>query len=84
MHGHTYRVRIEIDGDIGRRTGWVADYADVKKVWLGIKDTLDHHTLNDILPNPTCEIIAAYIGEKMAANRVELRETVNCGVVWVR
>lgn len=85
MHGHTYRIRMESEGPVGAETGWVIDYADLKYAWSIIKAQLDHDTLNDILTNPTCELIAEWIGERLPmVSRIELRETVNCGVVWTR
>src|SRR6185312_5624161 len=30
MHGHTYSVRIEVSGTLGKESGWVIDYADIK------------------------------------------------------
>ena len=82
MHGHTYRVRLEISGKVDPVTGWVIDYAELKAKWLPIKDQLDHRLLNDFIDNPTCENIAKWIGVTLGIHRVELRETVNCGVVW--
>lgn len=85
MHGHTYRIRLEVSGPVGVESGWVIDYADLKYAWSIIKAELDHRCLNDELPNPTCELIAEYIGSRLpAVSRIELRETVNCGVVWTR
>lgn len=89
MHGHTYRIRIEITGLIGTQTGWVVDYSDVKEIWNPIKCNLDHQNLNDILDNPTCELLAQWIADRFAyvgvhPSKIELRETMNCGVVWAR
>ena len=85
MHGHTYRIRLEMSGEVGAETGWVMDYSDLKAQWNQVKDMLDHRCLNDILPNPTCELIAAYIGSQIPCLEwIELRETVNCGVFWSR
>ena len=84
MHGHTYRVRMEFTGHVGAETGWVLDYDTYKKSWTPVKAALDHRTLNDILPNPTCELLAEYIAASMGpmVSRIEIRETEHCGVVW--
>lgn len=87
MHGHTYRIRLLVSGEVLEETGWVIDYAEIKSVWSVIKSMLDHKVLNEIggLNNPTCENIAEWIGRRMAfVTEIELRETVNCGVVWTR
>lgn len=85
-HGHTYRIRLEVSGEVDSTTGWVVDYADLKAVWEPLKIQLDHRCLNEILSNPTCELIAEWIAARMipALTRIELRETVNCGAVWER
>lgn len=82
MHGHTYRVRIEVAGEVDAETGWVEDYAAIKARWEQVKHKLDHRVLNDIIYNPTCEHIATFIGVSVDATRVEVRETVNCGCIW--
>lgn len=85
LHGHTYRIRLEVQGDVGPETGWVVDYAELKQKWAPVKAALDHQSLNSIIQNPTCELIAEWIGERLPmVSLIELRETVNCGVVWVR
>lgn len=82
MHGHTYRVRLEVNGPVAPDTGWVTDYADIKAHWLQVKGRLDHVCLNDVMLNPTCELLAEYIGKTLKLSRVELRETEHCGCVW--
>lgn len=88
LHGHTYRVRIEIKGDVGARTGWVIDYAEVKAVWDPIKKEIDHKCLNEIdgLQNSTCEHLGLWIWERFTCahlpiSQLEVRETEHCGVV---
>lgn len=89
-HGHTYRVRLEVEGKIGRETGWIIDYSELKSAWAAVKEQLDHHDLNDVISNPTCELIAKYIWDRMngpvlamggVLARIDLRETERCGVV---
>lgn len=88
MHGHTYRIRIEVFGKVGETTGWVIDYSEIKSNWEPIKTMLDHHLLNDLigLQNPTCELIAKFIWDRLRTwipiSRIELRETEHCGVVY--
>lgn len=89
LHGHTYRIRIELSGPVNPEFGWVMDYDEVKRAWAGVKSRLDHVCLNDVLApeQPTCEVLAAWIGMKLSAQlpgiqRVELRETERCGAIW--
>lgn len=90
MHGHTYRLTLWIGGPVDPGTGWIVDYSVVKAAADPIVAQLDHHTLNNVpgLENPTCEIIAAWIAERVQAAdlrpgrlvAVDLRETERAGV----
>jgi 6-pyruvoyltetrahydropterin/6-carboxytetrahydropterin synthase len=90
LHGHTYHIRIEIEGEVNEVTGWVIDYAVIKGAWDVIKSIVDHHNLNEIegLENSTCENLAVWIRRRLlvfqlggTVSRLELRETEHCGVV---
>jgi 6-pyruvoyltetrahydropterin/6-carboxytetrahydropterin synthase len=89
MHGHTYKVRITLEGPLDPVLGWVQDFADIKKVWKPLEEQLDHHLLNDIpgLENPTAEWIAVWIWEKLAPalpqlHRIDVFETPSSGVSY--
>ena len=41
IHGHTYRMRVEIDGDLDDN-GMVMDYYDVSEIISPLVDELDH------------------------------------------
>lgn len=79
VHGHTYKIRISIEGELDARLGWVMDFADVKAAFEPIKMALDHRYLNDIpgLDNPTAEHIAIWIWRHLAAELKGLKE------IWV-
>jgi 6-pyruvoyltetrahydropterin/6-carboxytetrahydropterin synthase len=89
MHGHTYRVRIVLEGPLHPVFGWVRDFADIKDAWKPLEAQLDHHVLNDIpgLDNPTAERIAAWIWQQLLPKlpeltRIEVYETPTSGVVF--
>jgi 6-pyruvoyltetrahydropterin/6-carboxytetrahydropterin synthase len=89
MHGHTYRVRICLQGELDPHLGWVEDFGVVKGVWKPVEKMLDHYTLNDIkgLENPTAEQIAIWIWRKLKPDlpkliRVEVFETPSSGVIY--
>lgn len=89
MHGHTYRVRLVLDGPLHPVLGWVRDFADIKQAWKTIEDQLDHRVLNDLpgLQNPTAEWIAYWIWEKLKPqlaelSRIEVFETPGSGVIY--
>lgn len=66
MHGHTYQVSVEVGGVL--RGGMLPDYADVTACVREVCDTIDHRTLNDIegLANPTTELLACWLAERIA------------------
>ena len=63
LHGHSFLIRIEVEGIIEKKTGWLIDYSDIKLIFKPIYNQLDHNVLNDIpgLENPTSEILAQWI-----------------------
>jgi 6-pyruvoyltetrahydropterin/6-carboxytetrahydropterin synthase len=63
MHGHSYRIELEVRGPVDPATGWLIDFAAIDDAWIGIFNQVDHNTLNDVpgLENSTCENLAAYI-----------------------
>ncbi|HHQ45088.1 MAG TPA: 6-carboxytetrahydropterin synthase QueD [Candidatus Altiarchaeales archaeon] len=61
VHGHTYRLEVEVSGE-QRRDGMVLDFRDLKKVVQeNVLDKLDHENLNKVLENPTAENICDWI-----------------------
>lgn len=63
LHGHSFRVELHISGAVDPHTGWVIDFAEVKRIFKPLYEQLDHHYLNDIagLENPTSENLAIWI-----------------------
>ena len=87
LHGHSYRVRVVVSGELDAELGWVMDYAHIADAWQGVHDTLDHRYLNDIIPNPTTENVAKWIWESLdtglsGLQRVEVRETCTAGATY--
>ena len=88
LHGHSFQVRVVIEGPVGEDTGWVQDFADIKGAFKPLHDRLDHYFLNDIqgLENPTSENIAKWIwvgieDQLPLLSRVEVKETCTSGCV---
>lgn len=84
LHGHSYKVRVEIEGEPDE-SGMVLDFAEVKRAWKHLDDTLDHRCLNDILPNPTSENLSEWVFNTLSplldwrVSAVEVRETCTTG-----
>ena len=45
LHGHSWKLRVSVMGNINPETGFVMDYADLKKVIEPIVESLDHRHL---------------------------------------
>ncbi|MDH5718557.1 MAG: 6-carboxytetrahydropterin synthase QueD [Spirochaetia bacterium] len=74
LHGHTYKLTVGIKGHIIEETGWIIDFAEIRKIVEPIVENLDHKLLNSIpgLENPTAEIIAKYIFQKVKEQLINL------------
>lgn len=86
LHGHSFMVKISVEGEIGEQSGWVMDFSDIKSAFSPILDRLDHYYLNDIqgLENPTSENIARWIWSELSPAlpllaEIEIRETCTSG-----
>jgi 6-pyruvoyltetrahydropterin/6-carboxytetrahydropterin synthase len=73
LHGHTWKVRVEVLSEKTNRLGLSIDFKDLKKISESVVNRLDHQHINRIEPfdqeNPTAENIARYlyrqIGKKL-------------------
>lgn len=88
LHGHSFRIEVHIRGTVGKDTGWVMDFADIKKAFNPLFDQLDHNYLNEVegLENPTSENLAKWIWERLSARlpltKVIVSETCTSGCVY--
>jgi 6-pyruvoyltetrahydropterin/6-carboxytetrahydropterin synthase len=89
LHGHSFQVRVTVDGPLGENTGWVMDFADLKAAFRPVHHRLDHRYLNEIagLENPTSEILAQWIWRELRASlpslaEIEVRETCSTGCIY--
>jgi len=74
LHGHSWKVEIHVRGPLQQETGWVHDFDDIQRACAPLHDALDHRHLNDVegLANPTSEMIALWIWERLQADVVGL------------
>lgn len=78
MHGHSFKVEISVEGDVDPNKGWLMDHSDISRVMEPIVEELDHAYLNDIpgLENPTFEVLAGWIWERLKPTLPGLAEIV--------
>jgi 6-pyruvoyltetrahydropterin/6-carboxytetrahydropterin synthase len=89
LHGHSFRIRIEVRGPVDPHTGWLMDFADLKAAWAPLDAQLDHYCLNEIagLENPTSEVLAKWIWDRLSSalpqlSAIQVHETCNSGCVY--
>ncbi|MDP9075619.1 MAG: 6-carboxytetrahydropterin synthase QueD [Actinomycetota bacterium] len=80
LHGHSYRLAVTVGGPIGPN-GIVIDFAHIRDVVeREVIERFDHRYLNDLMDNPTAELIAHEIWKsleaaRLAVTRIRLWET---------
>ena len=76
LHGHSFRVEVVCEGEADRHTGWLLDFADIKRAFAPLEERLDHRYLNEIegLENPTAENLARWIWMRLAPRLSQLAQ----------
>lgn len=89
LHGHSFRVELHVGGPVDGELGWVVDFGEIKRVFRPVLEQLDHRYLNELegLENPTSEVLAAWIWERVEPElprlaKVVVRETCTTGCVY--
>ena len=88
LHGHSYRLVIQVQGEVDPRSGIIIDFYELHRaVKAEVLDQLDHKYLNDFMENPTAEHIALFIWRRLKPalpGLVELRlyETTDSCIVF--
>ena len=88
LHGHSYRLVVSVDRPVEAASGMAIDFGDLKEtVRREVVDRVDHRSLNDLIDNPTAELIAAWAWERLTPHlagltEIELWETEDCSVVY--
>ncbi len=86
LHGHTFTVRVFLEGPVDTTTGWVKDYGEIKSICAPLIHILDHSCLNDIsdLGHPTSENLAVWLWNRIKPliaelSMIEVKETPGTG-----
>jgi len=67
VHGHSFRVRVAVDGEPNNQTGILVHFDDLEDAIGDARDALDHGMLNEIdgLQSPTLERIAMWLWDSL-------------------
>ncbi len=88
LHGHSYVLDVTVDRPVDPESGMAIDFADLKQcVKKEVIDRLDHKNINDLMENPTAEVMALWIWKRLEQPlpglvEIELHETRDCSVVY--
>jgi len=89
LHGHSFQIRITVEGEPDPVAGWVMDFAEISRHFQPVFEALDHQYLNDIpgLENPTSENLACWIWDHLQSDleslvSVQVRETCTAGCIY--
>ena len=89
VHGHTFEVAIHVIGEVNPDSGWIIDFADIKKAFGPLLEQFDHYYINDIegLEQPTCENLCKWIWDRLAPQlpglcKIVVMENETCGAIY--
>lgn len=68
IHGHSFRVRVVVDGEPDQETGYIVHFDRLADAISDAREGLDHRLLNEVegLSAPTLERIAIWIWNRLA------------------
>jgi 6-pyruvoyltetrahydropterin/6-carboxytetrahydropterin synthase len=88
LHGHSYELVVTVERPVDARSGLAIDFGELKQiVRRAVVEPLDHRSLNDVMDNPTAELISRWIWSRLAEVlpglvEIELHETRDSSVVY--
>jgi 6-pyruvoyltetrahydropterin/6-carboxytetrahydropterin synthase len=67
VHGHSFRVRVTIDGEPDGKTGLIMNLEDVEAALGDVREALDHRFLNEVegLAQPTLERMSIWLWDRL-------------------
>lgn len=86
MHGHNWKVEVEVIAGTLDETGMAIDFKRIKQAANEVGARLDHRYLNEIPPfdrlNPTAENIAAWFFQELSRNLNTEHAKVHSVTLW--
>ena len=76
LHGHSFTMDVEIEGEPDPETAFVAYFADIADALGDIRAALDHRLLNEVdgLERPTLENICRWVAARLQPKIPGLRQ----------
>jgi 6-pyruvoyltetrahydropterin/6-carboxytetrahydropterin synthase len=67
VHGHSFRVRVAVDGEPEKKTGILVHFDDLDDAVADAREALDHRLLNEVegLQSPTLERLAMWLWDRL-------------------
>ena len=67
IHGHSFRVRVAVDGEPEKKTGILVHFDNLEDAVADARAALDHRMLNEVegLASPTLERIAMWLWDRL-------------------
>jgi 6-pyruvoyltetrahydropterin/6-carboxytetrahydropterin synthase len=88
MHGHNYRLLVQVEGQPDPKSGMILDFVKLQAiVQAAVLERCDHHTLNDLMDNPTAENLVRWMWIELKPQlhglcQLELFETDEFSVIY--
>jgi 6-pyruvoyltetrahydropterin/6-carboxytetrahydropterin synthase len=86
MHGHNWKVEVEVVAATVDETGMAIDFKRIKQAANEVGGRLDHRYLNDIPPfdrlNPTAENIASWFFQELSKSLNTEHAKVHSVTLW--
>ena len=86
MHGHNWKLEVEVTARSLDDTGMVVDFKVIKEAARALAGHFDHRYVNEIAPfdriNPTAENLAAYLYQGLAEMLNDARVRVRAVTLW--
>jgi 6-pyruvoyltetrahydropterin/6-carboxytetrahydropterin synthase len=86
LHGHNYKARVHLRADALDETGYVVDFAQLKRAAREVAEAFDQKHLNETAPfdsvNPTAENIARILFQEIGRRVNSARVRVARVEVW--
>lgn len=81
IHGHNWKITIYCKSEKLNESGMIIDFSEIKK----IVNKLDHLNINEILKQPTAELMAEYFCNNIPfCYKVDIEETEGSVATYVR